>query len=307
MSDFNITVDTSPMADSLDYVNSNVRDVTASVVAMESAVVVAQQEAANHICRNVDSGFFLLMKSQFDQKIAAVSSEMLSKMQLLETFKNEIDKIMAIMQDDYERIKLRYEKHFSSLNQALETRIHELDKRAYEISRNYKLSQFKSGGEVIKAICYGDDTQLINVRQASAVVKNRSAKSIAVMASDVIEQFQYSDSVKSILNDTGFEEKQAQFVPVIFSETDSMISENTSVKNIYTPDQAKYAHDSKFLNRLKDKSDEFEWKEVRENEFEPIKNSFQSKINSEISDERVAKEMLRLFGESKWCRTGGIE
>ncbi len=307
MSDFNITVDTSPMADSLDYVNSNVRDVTASVVAMESAVVVAQQEAANHICRNVDSGFFLLMKSQFDQKIAAVSSEMLSKMQLLETFKNEIDKIMAIMQDDYERIKLRYEKHFSSLNQALETRIHELDKRAYEISRNYKLSQFKSGGEVIKAICYGDDTQLINVRQASAVVKNRSAKSIAVMASDVIEQFQYSDSVKSILNDTGFEEKQAQFVPVIFSETDSMISENTSVKNIYTPDQAKYAHDSKFLNRLKDKSDEFEWKEVRENEFEPIKNSFQSKINSEISDERVAKEMLRLFGESKWSRTGGIE
>lgn len=307
MSDFNITVDTSPMADSLDYVNSNVRDVTASVVAMESAVVVAQQEAANHICRNVDSGFFLLMKSQFDQKIAAVSSEMLSKMQLLETFKNEIDKIMAIMQDDYERIKLRYEKHFSSLNQALETRIHELDKRAYEISRNYKLSQFKTGGEVIKAICYGDDTQLINVRQASAVVKNRSAKSIAVMASDVIEQFQYSDSVKSILNDTGFEEKQAQFVPVIFSETDSMISENTSVKNIYTPDQAKYAHDSKFLNQLKDKSDEFEWKEVRENEFEPIKNSFQSKINSEISDERVAKEMLRLFGESKWCRTGGIE
>ena len=307
MSDFNITVDTSPMADSLDYVNSNVRDVTASVVAMESAVVVAQQEAANHICRNVDSGFFLLMKSQFDQKIAAVSSEMLSKMQLLETFKNEIDKIMAIMQDDYERIKLRYEKHFSSLNQALETRIHELDKRAYEISRNYKLSQFKSGGEVIKAICYGDDTQLINVRQASAVVKNRSAKSIAVMASDVIEQFQYSDSVKSILNDNGFEEKQAQFVPVIFSETDSMISENTSVKNIYTPDQAKYAHDSKFLNRLKDKSDEFEWKEVRENEFEPRKNSFQSKINSEISDERVAKEMLRLFGESKWSRTGGIE
>ena len=132
MSDFNITVDTSPMADSLDYVNSNVRDVTASVVAMESAVVVAQQEAANHICRNVDSGFFLLMKSQFDQKIAAVSSEMLSKMQLLETFKNEIDKIMAIMQDDYERIKLRYEKHFSSLNQALETRIHEASSRAEE-------------------------------------------------------------------------------------------------------------------------------------------------------------------------------
>ena len=41
MATFDITVDTSPMANSLDYVNSNVKDVTASVVAMESAVVVA--------------------------------------------------------------------------------------------------------------------------------------------------------------------------------------------------------------------------------------------------------------------------
>ena len=196
MATFDITVDTSPMANSLDYVNSNVREVTNSVIAMESAVVIAQQEASEHICKNVDTGFFILMKSQFDQKIAAVSSEMLSKMQLMESFKNEIDKIMAIMQDDYERIKLRYTKHFSSLDKALETRIHELDKRAYEISRNYKLSQFKTGGEVIKAICYSDDTQLINVKQTSASVKSKSARSIGVMAADVIEQLSEAERKK---------------------------------------------------------------------------------------------------------------
>ena len=85
MADFNITVDTQPMADSLDYVNSNVRDVTSSVVAMQSAVVIAQQRASEQICHNVDTGFFVLMKSQFDQKIAAISSKMLSTMQLMET------------------------------------------------------------------------------------------------------------------------------------------------------------------------------------------------------------------------------
>ena len=138
MATFDIVVDTSPMANSLDNVNSNVRNVTASVVAMESAVVVAQERASEHICQNVDNGFFILMKSQFDQKIAAVSSEMLSKMQLLDSFKEQIEKLMLVMKDDYERNEIRYKKLFSALDSALETRVHELDKYAYEISRNYK-------------------------------------------------------------------------------------------------------------------------------------------------------------------------
>lgn len=307
MATFDITVDTSPMAKSLSYVDSDVRDVTSSVIAMESAVVIAQQEASEHICRNVDTGFFILMKSQFDQKIAAVSSEMLSKMQLMETFKNEIDKIMVIMQDDYERIKLRYMKHFSSLDSALETRIHELDKKAYDIAKDYKLSQFKTGGEIIKAICYSDDTQLINVKQSSAIVKTKSAKSIDVMTNDVLEQLYYSDSVKNILKDSNFEERHPQYIPVIFSENDSMISQDSIVKNIYASSEVKYSTDSKFLNILKDKSKDFTWNEVSNETYESVKNSFQAKIGSEITDERVAKEMLRLFGESKWSETGGNE
>lgn len=303
MADFNITVDTQPMADSLDYVNSNVRDVTSSVVAMQSAVVIAQQRASEQICHNVDTGFFVLMKSQFDQKIAAISSKMLSTMQLMETFKSDIDKIMVVMQDDYERIKARYFKHFSSLDKALETRIHELDKRAYEISRNYKLSQFKTGSEVIKAICYSNDTQIVNVKQANATVKSKSAKSIGVMTDDVIEQIKYSDSVQSILKEIEFEKPCEEYVPVIFSETDSMMSEDSSVKNIVTSTEAAFSVNSKYLNQLKENSDNFSWKEINDTEFEPIKRSFQQKVNAEISDERVAKEMLRLFDESKWQET----
>ena len=305
MADFNITVDTSPMACSLYVVNSNVSGVTASVVAMESAVVIAQEQAAQNICHNVDTGFYILMKSQFDQKIAAVSSKMLSQMQLMESFKNDIDKIMLIMQDDYERIKQRYMKHFNSLDKALETRIHELDKRAYEISRNYKMSQFKTGSEVIKAICYNDDTQLLNVKQMSAIVKSKSSKSIGVMANDVIDQLKYTDSVKSILKDVTSDTAESEFVPVIFTETDSMMSADSSIKNVITTQEAEFVNNPRFLNQLKEASDTFEWKEISDAEFEPIKNSFQSRVNSEISDERVAKEMIRLFGESKWAEAGG--
>ena len=307
MATFDITVDTSPMANSLDYVNSNVKDVTASVVAMESAVVVAQQEASNHICKNVDAGFFILMKSQFDQKIAAVSSEMLSSMQLMETFRKEIDKIMVIMQDDYERIKLRYTKQFSALDQALESRIHELDKKAYEISRNYKLTQFKTGSEVIKAICYSDDTQLINVKQACAMVKSKSIKSIDVMANDVIEQLRYSDAIKSILKDVEFGECQLQYVPVVIAETDSMMTEDATIKNYYSVSEAKYAQDPKYMNQIKEKVESFQWNGVSEKYFEAIKNSYQARVSGEIENERVAREMQRLFNEAKWTSLGGVE
>ena len=49
MADFNITVDTHPMAKSLDNVNSNVRNVTASVVEMQTAVVLAEETASTLI------------------------------------------------------------------------------------------------------------------------------------------------------------------------------------------------------------------------------------------------------------------
>ncbi len=307
MSDFNITVDTSEMADSLDVVNSNVRGVTGSVVAMQSAVVIAQQRASENICHNVDTGFFVLMKSQFDQKIAAVSSKMLAKMQQMESFKKQIDKIMLTMQDDYDRIKKRYTKHFNSLNQALETRIHELDKHAYEISRNYNLSQFKTGGEVLKAILYGDDTQVLNVKEVGATVKSKSLKSIAIMANDVIEQKKYSNSVQNILKDGSPSSPKEEFVPVIFSESDSIIAESTTVKKVFTSSDAHFSTDSKYINQLKENSYFLEWKEAGETDFASVKTSFEQKVNQEISDERIAKEILRLFNASKWQETGKTE
>ena len=303
MGDFNITVDTRDMAQSLNIVNSNVQSVTNSVIAMESAVVIAQQRASEHICENVDSGFFILMKSQFDQKIAAVSSEMLSKMQLMESFKQEIDKLMLIMADDYDRIKQRYLKHFNSLDKALETRVHELDKKAYEIAKHYKLSQFKTGSEIIKAICYGDDTQLLTVKEMNALLKNRSMKSINVMANDVIKQIKYSESVENIMQNKKLNESEIEYVPLLYMEMDSMISEDLNINDIYLPSEAKFLSDSKVLAKIKENTENFNWKEIEEKNSNVIKNSFHAKVSEEIKDDRVAKEMLRLLDATIWQET----
>ena len=103
------------------------------------------------------------------------------------------------------------------------------------------------------------------------------------------------------------EELQSEYVPVIFSETDSMMTEDTSVKDIISSTEAAFSTNSKYLNQLKEHSNDFTWKEVNEREYEPIKNSFQTRVSKEISDERVAKEMLRLFSETKWEEMEGNE
>lgn len=74
MADFNFTVDTTPMANQINSVSHHVDGVTASVVAMKTAVISAEKDAANKICGNVNRGFFSMMQAQITQKIAQCTS-----------------------------------------------------------------------------------------------------------------------------------------------------------------------------------------------------------------------------------------
>lgn len=304
MADFNITVDTSEMARSIDSVKGHVDGVTGAVTAMETAVIIAQDQASKHICQNVDNGFYMLMRSQLSQKIAAVSSEMFSRQQLMETFKKEIDKIMLIMTDDYRRIHDRYERHFNSLNKALDTRIHELDKRAYEISKNYKSSQFKVGNDVLKTIAYNDDTERLNVQSVSATVKNKSARAINVMKDDVIESVTYEKSVSHILKDEAVTEATEHYIPVLIAETDSVVTTNTSVSNIYVP-QNDNIPKSDVVNQVQSNAANFAWGFVDQICFDSVKNSFMRKCTEAGIEDRVLQEMVRLLDATKWEVTTG--
>ena len=64
------SVDTAPMAAELRSVSNHVEGTTAAVVTMQSAVIAAENKAANKVCSNVNRGFLTLMRSQISQKIA---------------------------------------------------------------------------------------------------------------------------------------------------------------------------------------------------------------------------------------------
>src|ERR1700761_9467443 len=130
MASFSYTVDTAPMAAEMHNVTRHVDGTTTAVVAMQVAVIQAENLAADHICANVNRGFYSLIRSQISQKIARLQSEVDSHLTQLRMQSQAIGGIRTRMERDYHMISGRYLKLFNSLNNNLKSRIFELDRPA---------------------------------------------------------------------------------------------------------------------------------------------------------------------------------
>jgi len=128
MASFNYTVDTKPMAEEMRSVSRHVNATTGAVVAMQTAVIIAEEKAADHVCNNVNKGFYSLIRSQISQKMAKLQSEVDSHLMQLVQQKNALLSIKNRMQKDYNMIASRYIKLFNGLNSNLKQRVFELDK-----------------------------------------------------------------------------------------------------------------------------------------------------------------------------------
>ncbi len=128
MADFTFNVDTSPMAQGLHHVGNQVSTVTGAVVEMKNAVLVAEKNAADTICNNVNRGFYTLIRSQISQKIAKLKSDVDSKVMEMRQQASSLKSFRDRMELDYNMIASRYTKLFNSLNKSLRIRIFELDK-----------------------------------------------------------------------------------------------------------------------------------------------------------------------------------
>src|SRR5574344_191514 len=298
MADFNITLDTLPMAESIDTVNGHVRNVTGAVIAMQSAVVAEERSASQQICQNVDNGFYILMKSQLSQKIAACSSTMSSKLMLMKKFRIDINHIQEVMQDDYNRICRRYHKQFTALDKALEARGRALDRSAREIGEMQRKMFSKLRDDSCSVICYDRDTQLTAEQSVTAKVKNKAVRALGAMASDVNGSIAYNRKVEHILKEEKLSSREDAFLPVLMVETDSMFDSTNKVNNVYVAQTNSFSKTDVVANQMQSVASSYEWQPVEKEEHNQVQNDFMQKCNASGIDERVVKEMVRLFNES---------
>lgn len=128
MSSINMTLDTVPMAQTLNTVSHKVDQTRDSVVAMQAAVILAEKKAADHVCENVNRGFYTLIQSQISQKVARLKSVVDSHIMNLNQQQKQLLAIRSRMERDYGMICSRYIKLFGGINKNLQQRIYELDK-----------------------------------------------------------------------------------------------------------------------------------------------------------------------------------
>lgn len=197
MASFSFTVDTEPMARSIEGVTRHVDGVTTAVVAMQTAVVATEKEAADNICRNVNKGFYTLIRSQISQKIARLSSQANSKLMEMGQQNASLASIKNQMERDYMMIGSRYTKLFNSLNKSLKTRIFELDKPTTNFVANEiepaanRLRLFLGKVPVLQAEC-------VNTSQ---VLTASNTKSNALRAINAIKDFiSQSKEQKKLIN-----------------------------------------------------------------------------------------------------------
>lgn len=128
MASIDCVLDTTPMAQEIGSVSNHVKATTTAVVAMQTAVVLAEKNAAEHVCNNVNKGFHTLMLSQISQKRAKCQSDVDSLLMLLNQQQKQLLAIKGRMERDYNMLSNRYLKLFNGLNTILKQRVFELDR-----------------------------------------------------------------------------------------------------------------------------------------------------------------------------------
>ena len=131
---FDCVVDTAELAHSVNSVKKHVDTTTGAVVAMKAAVIKAEEEGADHVCRKVNQGFYSMIHSQISQKMATLQSRVDAQLMRLNQQRKQLTGIRRRMERDYQMISARYSKLFNALNRNLRQRVTELDRPIMDLA-----------------------------------------------------------------------------------------------------------------------------------------------------------------------------
>ncbi len=303
MASIQVDVDTTPLAASVDNTRGHLNLVTGAVTTMEAAVIAAENEAAQTICKNVDNGFYILVKSQISQKAVAAYTEMASKQMTLLQLVKALDNVKRQMENDFYMITKRYTKLFQSLNKSLETRVKELDRpamRLAEIRKNMVFDKLKDDSSMLLSV----SAESLPMAQTalSGKMKQKTQVAMQSLAGYVDESRSYSERVDSIL--TGGEKISNSadlcYLPVVILETDSLLNLDDKIESVFTAHTDVWQNSASIVSEISRVQPELKWTASSAEEKSFIRSDFISLCENEITEERLFKEITRLFDESSW-------
>jgi hypothetical protein len=266
MATFNYTVDTHPMAQEMGSVTNHVQKTTVAVVAMQTAVVLAETKAAEHVCDNVNNGFYTLIRSQISQKIARLQSVVDSHLMQLNQQKKQLLAIKGRMERDYNMISGRYLKLFNSLNSNMKQRVFELDKPITDFAVR-EVEKVSNRTKYLTATVPVSQLESLSMSQ-KIIASNLKFRGLNVINSmtkflgDMHVQKQLTDRI--LLECHSNIRNATLFIPIVISESNYDKYDNKSIDISVNSGHISKQSQSEIRNAVMPVVDNFQWQERTE-------------------------------------------
>ena len=296
---FDIDVSTQPMADKMREVSHHVNATTVAVGVMETAVVAQEKSSAEKICGKLDVGFFNVVMSQMEQRVAnesaitqALAMELLQQQKALRNLQNR-------MSGDYNMISARYAKLFGSLNQELRNRISELDRPIMQYcTQNVTQLQNRVYGLVSDVPVLQSESLTAIQAIAAARLKCNAQELIGRIAKYVKDDKEQKDTTEKIWNNNRQEHDEYFYVPVVIDEEDTenrkgVVSqkENPTLRRFI--DEVSY-HQT--LQVLSNATNSLTWRQSDETVVN-VANNYMEMVEKAELPQRIKDLMMRLFND----------
>jgi len=296
MATFNYTVDTQPMAEEIRSVSHHVNATTGAVVAMQTAVIFAEEKAADHVCNNVNKGFYSLIRSQISQKMAKLQSDVDSHLMQLVQQKNALLSIKNRMQRDYNMIAGRYGKLFNGLNANLKQRVFELDKPTIDFAIK-EVDKVSNRTKYLTATIPITQLESISLSQriVASNIKHKGLNVINSMRSFLFEmntQKKLTDQI--LINDNRYTETATIYIPIVICECNRDKTDSKNLEIIVSDVELDNFSKSAIQNTAYAEINQVAWSQKNITNSE-IKSEFSKLISSSAKSQRVKELAMQLF------------
>jgi hypothetical protein len=301
MATFNYTVDTKPMAEEIKSVSRHVNVTTGAVVAMQTAVILAEEKAADHVCNNVNKGFYSLIRSQISQKMAKLQSDVDSHLMQLVQQKNALLSIKIRMQRDYNMIAGRYGKLFNGLNANLKQRVFALDKPTIDFAIK-EVDKVSNRAKYLTATFPISQLESISLSQriVSSNIKNRALNVINSMRSFLFEmnaQKKLTDQI--LINDNRYTGTATIYIPVVICECNRDKTDSKNFEVIISDVELDNFSKAAIQNTAYAEINQVEWLQKTTPNSE-INSEFSKLISSSAKSQRVKDLAQQLFQSNNY-------
>ncbi len=295
---FDCVVDTTPMAEEVKTVRKHVDATTTAVVGMQVAVVKAQKEGADRVCKKVNQGFYALIHSQISQKMATLQSRVDAQLMRLNQQRKQLIAIRNRMERDYQMISARYGKLFNGLNRNLRQRVTELDRPILNFASTEADQVSNRASQLVSVVPVGQAESIKTAqRVTSSNLKYRAATAISSINAFIADSNRLKAITDRILLRRPMRQQTKRVViPVCIAESNFDSSGNlqtqTFVSTLSLNPDARIAIQAAVARSQRE--GDLHWKDTGEVNPE-IANAFRQLVASSDLDSRRRQMMLDLF------------